>query len=145
MAKFNGELQEKVIDLLECEFLSVTQTCKALGISRQIFYKWINEKPEFRKEVDQALKHRNEELLAMAYSSIKKRLREGVTVVEKDVYIPDELDETKLKFKSRTITTKDYMPDLRTVKMVFDRSERQSLTSLNDETKKQTGEKMKNA
>ncbi len=126
MAKFNEELKERVIEMLEFEFLSISQICKILHISRQSFYTWMNEKPEFKAQVEEAVKHRNEELLAMAYSSIKKRLKDGRTVVEKDTYIADESDDTRLKFKSRTITTKDYMPDLRTIRMIIDRNDRQS-------------------
>lgn len=129
MAKFNEELQAKIIELLGTEFLSISQTCKILGISRQIFYKWISEKPEFKEEVEETIKHRNEELMSLAYISIKKRLKEGTTVIEKDTYIPDETDDSRLKFKSRTITTKDYMPDMRTIKMIFDRNDKQSYKS----------------
>ncbi|MBB4037852.1 hypothetical protein GGR21_003773 [Dysgonomonas hofstadii] len=134
MAKFNEELQTKIIELLGTEFFSISQTCKILGISRQIFYTWMNEKPEFKTEVEEAIKYRNEELMSLAYMSIKKRLKEGTTVVEKDTYIPDETDDSRLKFKSRTITTKDYMPDLRTVRMILDRNDKQSHTS--SETRK---------
>jgi len=130
MAKFSEQLQEKIIELLETEFFSISQICKIQGISRQIFYKWMNEKPEFKEKIDEAIKYRNEELIALAYISIKKRLKEGRTVIEKDIYIPDETDDTHLKFKSRTVTTKDYLPDLRTIKVIFDRNDSQSQSFL---------------
>lgn len=129
MAKFNEKLQGKIAELIEAEFFSISQVCKALGISRQIFYRWMNDKPAFRESVEQALECRNEELLSQAYMSIKKQLADGVSVTEKDTYIPDKSDETRLVFKSRTVTTKEYIPDLRTVKILLDGNSKRILRS----------------
>lgn len=50
MAKYSEELRKKAAELVEIEFLSVSQVCKALGISRQAFYTWMDEKSDFKKK-----------------------------------------------------------------------------------------------
>lgn len=124
MAKYSEELREKVATLIEVDFFSVSQVCKALGISRQIFYSWINDKPDFKTRIEEAMSIKNETLLSMAYSSIKRRLENGMSVEEKDTYVPDKEDPEKLIFKSRIIKRKEYLPDLRTIKMVLNRNDR---------------------
>lgn len=124
MAKYSEELKEKAAELIEIEFFSVLQVCKALGISRQAFYTWMNEKPDFKESIEEAMNLKNETLLSMAYSSIKKRLEGCTFEEERDVYVPDENNPTKLLFKSRTIKRKERLPDLHTIKMILNRNDR---------------------
>ncbi len=124
MAKYNEQIKEKAIELIEDEFFSISQVCKALNISRQAFYGWMKEKPDFAESVNEAMLRRDEAILAMAYSSISKRLKDGKTVIEKDIYVPDEYNPGNLKLKSRVVTRKDYHPDPATIKMILERNDK---------------------
>jgi len=125
MAKYNETLANRITTLIAEELCSVSDICKATGISRNTFYKWKRENPVFNEEIEEATEYRNEILLSMAYSSIKQRLEKHTIVIEKDIYVPDETDSGNMKFKSKTITKKELLPDLRTIKMVLDRVDRQ--------------------
>lgn len=78
-----------------------------------------------------AMNLKNEILLSMAYSSIKKRLEGGMIEEEKDIYVPDENNPAKLLFKSRTIRRKECLPDLHTIKMILNRNDRLLQSDLN--------------
>jgi transposase-like protein len=51
MAKYSTELTEKIVNLIEDEFFTISQVCKATGISRQAFYGWMDTKDDFRIEI----------------------------------------------------------------------------------------------
>jgi transposase-like protein len=124
MAKYNQELAEKITSLIAEELYSISDICKATGISRNTFYKWKRENPGFDKEIEDAMNYRNETLLSMAYSSIKQRLERYTLVEEKDVYTPNEAYPEKMVFKSKTVCKKECLPDLRTIKMILDRADK---------------------
>ena len=122
MAKYSEELVDKVVFLIEEEFYTTTQVCKALGFSRQAYYSWMDTKPGFRKEVDMAVSRRSEAMQTMMQVALKKKLEGYMTTVEKDIYVPDERNPDKLVFKSKVIIKKECPPDLRTIKMLLDRN-----------------------
>ncbi|HMM03288.1 MULTISPECIES: hypothetical protein [unclassified Dysgonomonas] len=122
MAKYSEELVDKVVFLIEEEFYTTTQVCKALGFSRQAYYSWMDTKPGFRKEVDMAVSRRSEAMQTMMQAALKKKLEGYMTTVEKDIYVPDERNPDKLVFKSKVIIKKECPPDLRTIKMLLDRN-----------------------
>jgi transposase-like protein len=61
MAKYSAELTEKITELIEEKFFTISQVCKATGVSRQTFYDWMEAKEDFRREVDQATERRRAE------------------------------------------------------------------------------------
>ncbi|MDR1502243.1 MAG: hypothetical protein LBT43_07300 [Prevotella sp.] len=122
MAKYSEELMDKVVFLIEEEFYTTTQVCKALGFSRQAYYSWMDTKPGFRKEIDMAVSRRNEAMQTMMQAALKKKLEGYMTTVEKNIYVPDERNPDKLVFKSKVIIKKECPPDLRTIKMLLDRN-----------------------
>jgi len=124
MAKYNETLANRIVSMIAEELCSVSDICKATGISRNTFYKWKRENPVFNEEIEDAMEFRSEVLLSMAYSSIKQRLERHTITEEKDTYIPDETDSGKLKMKSRVIRKKEYLPDLQTIKMILDRADK---------------------
>ena len=87
MAKYSEELVDKVVFLIEEEFYTTTQVCKALGDSRQAYYGWLDTKPGFRKEVDMAVSRRSEAMQTMMQAALKKKLEGYITTVEKDIYM----------------------------------------------------------
>ena len=125
MAKYNETLANRITTLIAEQLCSISDICKATGISRNTFYKWKRENPGFNEEIEEAMEYRNEELLSMAYSSIRQRLERHTIVEEKDTYTPDENDPEKLKFKSKVIRKKEHLSDLRTIKMILDRADKQ--------------------
>ena len=125
MAKYSTELTEKIVNLLEDEFFTVSQVCKATGISRETYYCWMNTRGDFRSEVEQAVARREAELMTMVHASLKKKLEGYYTTVEKDIYVPDG-HTGELVFKQKTVTKKECPPDLRTIKMLLDRQDKNS-------------------
>ncbi|MBF0647286.1 helix-turn-helix domain-containing protein [Dysgonomonas sp. GY75] len=132
MTKYNTELTEKIVNLIEDEFFTVSQVCKATGISRETFYCWMNTKGDFRREVEQAVAHREAELMTMVQASLRKKLEGYYTTVEKDIYVSDE-HTGKIIFKQKTITKKECPPDLRTIKMLLDRQDKSPSQSRREE------------
>ena len=125
MAKYSTELTEKIVSLLEDEFFTVSQACKATGISRETYYCWMNTRGDFRNEVEQAVARREAELMTMVHASLKKKLEGYYTTVEKDIYVPDGYTG-ELVFKQKTVTKKECPPDLRTIKMLLDRQDKKT-------------------
>ena len=66
MAKYNGKLTAKIVRLIESDTYTISKMCKALNIHRKTFYEWRNTKPEFNKEVEDAIERRYETSLAIA-------------------------------------------------------------------------------
>ena len=126
MAKYGAELTEKIVSLIEDEFFTVSQVCKATGISRQTFYYWMDTKEEFRREIEEAMAHREAEMITMVQASLKKKLEGYYTTVEKDIYVPDEYTG-EVVFKQKTITKKECPPDLKTIKMLLERQDKNCL------------------
>ena len=83
----------------------------------------MNTKGDFRREVEQAVAHREAELMMMVQASPKKKPEGYYTTVEKDIYVPDE-HTGKIIFKQKTVTKKECPPDLRTIKMLLDRQDK---------------------
>ncbi|WP_419031784.1 hypothetical protein [Dysgonomonas gadei] len=128
MAKYGAELTEKIVSLIEDEFFTVSQVCKATGISRQTFYYWMDTKEEFRREIEEAMAHREAEMITMVQASLKKKLEGYYTTVEKDIYVPDEYTG-EVVFKQKTITKKECPPDLKTIKMLLERQDKKDSPS----------------
>lgn len=50
--KRTKELQKKMIEAMEKSFGVVTTACKAAGIGRTAYYRWMNEDAEFKSAID---------------------------------------------------------------------------------------------
>ena len=137
MAKYGAELTEKIVNLIEDEFFTVSQVCKAVNISWETFYSWMNTKDDFRHEVEQAVARREAELMTMVHASLKKKLEGYYTTVEKDIYVPGEYTG-ELVFKQKTITKKECPPDLRTIKMLLDRQDKKNVLSRSSQGEENT-------
>ncbi|MDH6307747.1 transposase-like protein [Dysgonomonas sp. PFB1-18] len=124
MAKYSEELTEKIVELIAEKFYSISEVCATINISRKTFYGWMKTQSGFREEIDSALEQRDDAAMAMAMSSLRKRLGNYSLTEEKDIYAPSEDNPAKLVLKSRIIRKKEYLPDLRTIKMVLDRADR---------------------
>ena len=72
--KINPELhKKKLLDALEKSLGIVTPACKEVGVSRETFYRYYKEDPEFKKSVDDI----NEVTLDFAENQLLKKIKEG--------------------------------------------------------------------
>lgn len=65
--------KENVLKALEKSLGIVTPACKEAGISRDAFYRWIKEDPEFKKAVDEV----NEMQGDFVENQLFKKIKEG--------------------------------------------------------------------
>ena len=119
MAKYTERLVERIISFIEEDTYSISEICNALNINRKTFYEWRKTKPEFNEAVERAMESRDDKLLMLARSSLKKKL-EGYTLTEtRTIYVPDKSNPEKLVLKSRTVRQKEYAPDTHAIKLVL--------------------------
>ncbi|WP_306539913.1 bacteriophage terminase small subunit [Dysgonomonas sp.] len=119
MAKYTERLVERIISFIEEDTYSISEICNALNINRKTFYEWRKTKPEFNEAVERAMECRDDKLLMLARSSLKKKL-EGYTLTEtRTIYVPDKNNPEKLVLKSRTVRQKEYAPDTHAIKLVL--------------------------
>ena len=112
MAKYNKELVSRIVSLIESDIYTVKEICNMIRISRQTFYDWMENKPEFKQTVDEAMRQRDEMLVSIARASLRKKL-EGYTLEEeKVVYVPSKSNPSIQIEKSRVVRKKQYPPNL---------------------------------
>lgn len=93
MAKYSEKLVDKIVNMIEEDYYTITQICEIVGISRKVFYQWRNEKPEFKQELINAEDAREDRIRILARKALRNNL-EGITKIEtKKVYIPDKDNE----------------------------------------------------
>lgn len=119
MGKFNQELTDKIVSLMEEDTYTVTEICKIMNIGRKTYYRWLQQDEEFRKAIDHAIESRNEKLAVLARKSLRTKL-EGYTLTEvRTIYVPDENDESGWKIKAKIVKEKEYAPDNRAIHIVL--------------------------
>lgn len=119
MAKYSEKLAEKIARLIEEDSYTVSEICNMLGISRKSFYKWKEDKAEFKASLTEAEERRNEKFMVKARKSLKMKL-EGYTLIEERItYIPDDNDPSGWKPKSKVIRKKEYAPDDSAIRFVL--------------------------
>jgi len=124
MAKYNQKFTDSIVSLIEQDLYTVSEICRITGINRKTFYEWKNSKPEFKKEIEDAMLRREDALLSMARISLRQKL-EGYTQTEERVtYEPARSNPGELIEKSRVIKTKQCQADLRVIKYIMERSEK---------------------
>lgn len=110
MAKYDEALVERIAELIEEDEYTLSDVCKAVGISRAVFYKWQAEKPDFVRAVEEATERRDERLLTIARQSLRRKL-EGYTKRETVIkYVPDP-ETGELVVKECTVREKYVAPD----------------------------------
>lgn len=65
--------KKKLIEALEKSLGIVTPACKEVGVSRETFYRYYKEDPEFKSKVDDI----NEITLDFAENQLLKKIKEG--------------------------------------------------------------------
>lgn len=124
MAKYTEKLAKEIVKFIEQDIYTISEICNMFRINRKTFYEWKKTKPEFNHEVESALERREEVLVVIARSSLKKKL-EGYTLTEiKETYEPSKGNPAHLILKSRVEKKKEYAPDNRCIQMVLERNEK---------------------
>lgn len=124
MAKYSERLVQKVVRLIEEDVYTITEICEALNISRKTFYEWKNEKAEFAQVLDEAMEIRYEQLVELAHSALKERLKEKTIEEEIITYEPDDEDSSSFKIKSKLIKTRKVLPSIAAIRFVLDRDQK---------------------
>jgi len=124
MAKYRKELVSEIVSLIESDIYTVKEICQVARISRQSFYDWMENKPDFKQAVDEAMHQRDEMLVSIARASLRKKL-EGYTLEEEKItYVPAKSNPNVQIEKSRVVKKKQYPPDLAATKYVLERAEK---------------------
>ncbi len=122
--KYNDKTAERIVEMIEQDLYGVSEICKILRISRQTFYDWKKNKPEFKEEVEEAFTRREEALIANARIGLKQLLEGYVQKKEKITYVPDKNNPVEDVVKCRVVEKKFCPPSIRAIKYVLDREER---------------------
>ena len=128
MAKYGKKLVDEIVLLIEEDNYTISDVCKVVGVSRTMFYKWQNTKPEFAEAIDKAMERRDEELKHVARQSLRKKL-EGYTKVETTIkYVPDA-ETGELVVKEYVVREKYVAPDTSVLMYALDgKARRQSVS-----------------
>lgn len=69
-----GRKQKLFIQALTTQYAcNVSATCKAIGLSRRMYYRWIDECPDFKEAIEDA----REALVDLAETKLQQNIMEG--------------------------------------------------------------------
>lgn len=96
------EIKKKILERLTKNF-TISSACRAVGIDRKTFYRWILEDPEFKREAYENIQESKKDVTDMAYTKLVHLIEGGnLTAVmfwlnnidpeisDKRVYLTDE-------------------------------------------------------
>lgn len=115
MAKYNKKIVKNICSLIKRDSYTIAEICALVGISKETYYKWIGNKPDFADAIKNAKGEYDEFIAAEAKKSLLKKIQ-GYTVQEKKVVMveskdKDETGKYKPKIKEQTIIDRHYQPD----------------------------------
>lgn len=105
--KYTPELVETVCGMLTEDTFTVREICRAVGIEETTYYRWLEEKNEFKKAIEKAREDARENFAVIAKHSLK-RLIQGYTAIEKTV--AEKIIKGQV-VTTTSITEKVYKPD----------------------------------
>lgn len=115
MKKYNKKTAERILAMIRSDTYTITELCNNVGISRQTFYNWKYDNPEFAQAVENANNDLLDKMNVEAKKSLMKKIK-GYDVTEtKVVTVPgsqkDEKGNPKPIIKEQTTTKKHIQPD----------------------------------
>ena len=115
MAKYNKKIVKDICSLIKKDSYTISEICSLVGISKETYYQWIENKLDFADAIKKAKGEYDEFIAAEAKKSLLKKIQ-GYTVQEKKVVMveskdKDESGKFKPKIKEQTIIDKHYQPD----------------------------------
>ena len=121
--KYSNKIAARIVEMIEQDLHGISEICKILRISRQTFYDWKKNKPEFKEAVEEAFIRREEALVSNARIGLKQLL-EGYTIKEEKIIYMIHPVTGEVVEKSRVVKKKHCPPCLRAIKMVLDQEEK---------------------
>ena len=115
MKKYNKKIVEHILTMIRSDTYTITEVCNNVGITRQTFYQWQHDNPEFAQAVEDASNELLDKMKVEAKKSLLKKIQ-GYDVTEtKVVTIPskvkDEKGNPKPIIKEQTTTKKHIQAD----------------------------------
>lgn len=115
MKKYNKKIVEHILTMIRSDTYTITEVCNNVGITRQTFYQWQHDNPEFAQGVEDASNELLDKMKVEAKKSLMKKIQ-GYEVTEtKVVTIPskvkDEKGNPKPIIKEQTTTKKHIQAD----------------------------------
>lgn len=113
MGKYTQKLVEKISSLIEEDNYTITEICRIVGISRNVFYEWRTTKPEFSESLDRAFDAREERLRQQARKSMRQKLEGQKQIETKITYTAskDSDDPHTLVVKEYVVKEKYCLPE----------------------------------
>lgn len=109
MAKYSKMLVSRISELMSSDTYTIAEICEMVGISKDTFYQWKKNKPDFSDAIKKAEEERMNFFVAEAKKSLLKKIQ-GYTVQEKHTtYTSDK--QGKPQIKEQKNVDKHYQPD----------------------------------
>ena len=116
MAKYSKKLVEEICFLIKEDSYTIAEICKKVGISKSVYYKWLEDKVDFLDAIKKAESEFKEDMLVECKRSLRKLIT-GYSVQEKktitvDSGKKDDKGKPIPKIKEQTIVDKHIQPSL---------------------------------
>ncbi len=119
MAKYSNKMRDRICNLMRSDSYSICEICKAVGIARDTYYKWLDLYPDFKKATEQAVEDRLDTLKTEANRSLLKKITGYDVTEEKATYIKQKEGKDKEGnevvnkgiLKEKVVTKKHIAPD----------------------------------
>ena len=113
MGKYTPKLVKKIAELIEGDNYTITDICRIVGISRNVFYEWKAIKPDFSEALNQAFEVREERLKQQARKSMRQKLAGHKQIETKTTYMvsKDSDDPHTLVVKEYVVKEKYCQPE----------------------------------
>ena len=107
--KYNKKIVEKICELIRSDSYTIFEICKQVGISKQTYYNWIDNKIDFLDSIKKAKEHYDEFVISEAKKSLIKKIK-GYEYEEKTTEVEVNQQGEAKATKVRTIK-KHAQPD----------------------------------
>ena len=124
MAKYSERIADKIVHYIETEDLPVSEICNVLGICRKTYYLWLDKYPQLNEAIEQARERREEKLMIKARRALELKLEKHMLTTVKYKFVVTGENPEDVKLKEKIITTREYMPDDRTIRTALDLEEK---------------------
>lgn len=119
MAKYSNKMKDRICGLMRSDSYSICEICKAVGIARDTYYKWLDLYPDFKKATEQAVEDRLDTYYIEASKSLLKKLTGYEVTEEKATYVKQKEGKDKDGneiinkgiLKEKVVTKKHIAPD----------------------------------
>ncbi len=116
MAKYTKKMVDRIVEFVKTDTFTVAEICVKVGISRRVWYQWVDEHPEFAQALEDAARERLDKLVLEAKKSLMKKVKGYDAQETKVTTVPSgKLDvdgKTPIpKIKEQITTTKHVAPD----------------------------------